>query len=409
MKVAMSGLDYNLAPVELRERLSFTKVQVGDLLDRIKGDPRVSGCVIISTCNRTEIYITCADGEPLKPAYLLCEAAGERYADFAAAFVHRNGRDAVWHLMEVAGGLQSQIWGDDQIITQVKTALELAQSRNACDPVLATLFRDAVAAGKEIKTSVRLTAVPDSVAFRAIETAKRALGDLHGLRAVVMGNGEMGRLSARLLREAGCSVVVTLRTYRHGETVVPSGCAVISYEQRLDAIDGADIVLSATTSPHYTLLAEQVAELSQRPRLVLDLAIPRDIDPRIGMELGIQCYNVDTLGGTDPQVENQEALKQAKEILERQVEQFYQWWSYKNCLPLLGELKEAITDRVLSAPELDELTQEEAVALAVRKTVDLLTSGMKGTMTPQSLRECRDKIVQRTRPRFLERKLGKEL
>ncbi len=397
MKLAMSGLDYNLAPVELRERLSFTNAQVGELLDRMKADQRVSGCVLISTCNRTEIYVTCGDSEPLKPACLLCEAAGERYADFASVFVHRNGRDAAWHLMEVAGGLQSQIWGDDQIITQVKTAMELAQSRNASDPVLATLFRDSVAAGKEIKTSVRLTAVPDSVAFRAIETAKRELGDLHGLRAVVMGNGEMGRLSARLLREAGCSVTVTLRTYRHGETVVPSGCAVVAYDQRMDAIDGADIVLSATTSPHYTLLAEQAAELSQKPRLVLDLAIPRDVDPRVGTELGIRCYNVDTLGGTDPQAENQEALEQAKAILEHRMEQFYQWWSYKNCLPLLGELKEVITDRLLSSQDLEEMTQEEAVALAVRKTVDLLTSGMKGSMTPQNLRECREKIVQRTR------------
>jgi glutamyl-tRNA reductase len=397
MKVTMSGLDYNLAPVELRERLSFTKTQVGELLDRIKGDPRVSGCVIISTCNRTEIYLTCGESESLKPARLLCEAAGERYGDFAPAFVHRSGRDAVWHLMEVSSGLQSQIWGDDQIITQVKTALELAQSRNTCDAVLATLFRDAVTAGKEVKTSVRLTAVPDSVAFRAVETAKRELGDLHGLRAVVMGNGEMGRLSARLLRDAGCSVTVTLRTYRHGETVVPFGCGVIPYDQRLDAIDGADIVLSATTSPHYTLMVNQAAQVRRLPRLVLDLAIPRDIDPRIGTELGVVCYNVDTLGGTDPRAENQEALDRAREILERQVEEFYQWWSYKNCLPLLGELKEAITDRVLSTPELEDLTQEEAVTLAVQKAVDLLTRGLKGSMTPQSLRECREKIVQRTR------------
>jgi glutamyl-tRNA reductase len=144
-------------------------------------------------------------------------------------------------------------------------------------------------------------------------------------------------------------------------------------------------------------MVNQAAQVRQLPRLVLDLAIPRDIDPRIGTELGVVCYNVDTLGGTDPRAENQEALDRAREILERQVEEFYQWWSYKNCLHLLGQLKEAITDRVLSTPELEDLTQEEAVTLAVQKAVDLLTRGLKGSMTPQSLRECREKIVQRTR------------
>lgn len=397
MKLAMSGLDHKLAPVELRERLSFTNAQAGELLDRIRADRRVSGCALISTCNRTELYITSGSAEPVKPAVLLCEAAGEDYAAFAPAFVHRTERDAARHLMEVAGGLQSQIWGDGQIITQVKNAMDLAQSRCAADPVLATLFRDAVAAGKEIKTSVRLTAVPGSVAFRAIEAAKQELGELRGLRAVVMGNGEMGRLSARLLQEAGCSVTVTLRTYRHGETVVPPGCAVIAYDRRMEAVEGADLVLSATTSPHYTVMTEQVRALKRKPRLMLDLAIPRDVDPSLGAELGICCYNVDTLGGTDPQEENRAALEEAQAIVDRQLEQFYQWWSYKNCLPLLGELKEAVASRLLSSPELEALSREEAVTLAVRRTVDLLAGGMKGTLTPQTLRECRDKIAKRTR------------
>ena len=167
MKLAMSGLDHKLAAVELRERLSFTNAQAGELLDRIRADQRVSGCVLLSTCNRTELYVTSC-GEPVKPAVLLCEAAGESYGAFASAFVHRTERDAARHLMEVAGGLRSQIWGDGQIITQVKNAIDLAQRRCAADPVLGALFRDAVAAGKEIKTSVRLTAVPDSVAFRTI-------------------------------------------------------------------------------------------------------------------------------------------------------------------------------------------------------------------------------------------------
>ena len=397
MKLVMSGLDYELAEVALRERLSFTSARAGELLEKLKRHPLVNGCTLLSTCNRTELYLTCPDDAEVEPARLLCQAAGEDYAPFARAFRHRGGREAARHLMEVACGLRSQIWGDDQIITQVKTAMDLAAEHGSSDPVLATLFRSAVAAGKQVKTQVRLTAVPDSVAFRAIERARRELGGLDGLRAVVIGNGEMGRLSARLLREAGCLVTVTLRTYRHGETLVPPGCAVIPYDRRMEAVDGADLVLSATTSPHYTLTLEQMAGVRVRPRLVLDLAIPRDVDPRLGEALSIPCYNVDALGGTDPREEDREALRRAEGILEEHLEQFYQWWSYKDCMPLLGELKEAIVVRLLATPDLTDLPVDQAVDRAVRRTVDMLAGGLKGGMTPQALAECRDKIVRRTR------------
>ena len=120
--------------------------------------------------------------------------------------------------------------------------------------------------------------MPASAAQAGVRRAERFFGTLAGKRAVVIGNGEMGRLAARALVEAGCAVTVTLRTYRHGETVVPQGCATVPYERRMERIEGADLVVSATTSPHFTLTAEQTAALSHPPRLLLDLAMPRDIE-----------------------------------------------------------------------------------------------------------------------------------
>ena len=296
MGIIMSGLDYQKAPIALREQLSFTKTQAGALTGRLAQGEGILGCVLLSTCNRTELYLSCPPEGRAAPDRLLCRAVGLDPGPFAGAFVTRRGEEAVRHLMEVAGGLQSQIWGEDQILSQVKEAIAIAREQGAADPVLETLFRTAVSAGKEIKTKVRLTGVAVSAAARAVEVLRRDLGDLQGRRALVIGNGEMGRLSAALLREAGCAVTVTLRTYRHGETVVPAGCAVTPYGERYASMEGMDILLSATTSPHYTVSARQMSMLKARPSWVVDLAMPRDVDPAAGDLPGVTLYNVDTLG-----------------------------------------------------------------------------------------------------------------
>ena len=402
MVILMSGLDYSQAPIELREQLSFTRAQVGALVGRIRAQNlRILGCALISTCNRTELYLSCAPESDLKPDEILCGAVGLEYAPFAGAFVTRRGSAAARHLMEVAGGLKSQIWGEDQIISQVKAAIGIAREQGAADPVLETLFRNAVAAGKEIKTKVRLTGVATSAAARAVDVLRRDMGKLDGQRARVIGNGEMGRLSASLLREAGCSVTVTLRTYRHGETVVPAGCGVVPYDDRFSAMEGMDLVLSATTSPHYTVTAEQMSMLKRRPSWVVDLSMPRDVDAGVGAIPGITLYNVDTLGAEQ---HRGEIPVEVLDILDDYMGRFYEWHNYRKCLPAIENLKEAITERVLTYPELEDgLEQEELVELTVSKAVDLLTGGLKEHFTPEDLERVVGKIKVHTAVRSRER------
>ena len=145
----------------------------------------------------------------------------------------------------------------------------------------------------------------------------------------MIGNGEMGRLSASLLYEAGCAVTVTLRSYHQGETVVPAGCAVTPYEERYQAMEGMDLVLSATTSPHYTVTAWELAELSHPPRVLADLAIPRDIEPQVATLPGFTLYNVDDLGVDT----SRELPPEAAAIVEKYLDRLNQWENYKNCLP----------------------------------------------------------------------------
>lgn len=200
MTIWMAGFDDQLASVSRREQLSFSASQV-EALDRALAQlPNVSGAVLLSTCNRTELYLTSCGAEPLSPGELLCQAAGQDWAQWEGVCVTLSGREAAWHLLEVAAGLRSRIWGEDQIVTQVRLAMERARKAASMDAVLSTLFQTAVAAAKDVKTHVRLTAVPPSAPSEAVKRLAQVLDGLEGRRAVVIGNGEMGRLSARLLR-----------------------------------------------------------------------------------------------------------------------------------------------------------------------------------------------------------------
>ena len=388
MNIIMSGLEHSMAPLSLREKLSFTKQQTAEMVRRVRSFPHISGCVLISTCNRTELYLSCC-GEQ-NPGELLCRAAGTEYAPYRDAFVTLSGPEAVRHLMEVAAGLRSRIFGEDQIISQVRNAVALAREAGTTDPVLETLFCCAVCAGKEVRTKVKLHAVPTSAASMAVDLLEKKLGDLKGKKALVIGNGEMGRLSASLLQQKGCAVSVTLRTYRHGQTIVPPGCGVVPYEDRFLQMDGCDILLSATTSPHYTVTAEQLGGLSALPAVMVDLAIPRDIQPEARQLDGVALYNVVDLGS---RLENRTVPPEVTAILRAQMENFYRWLNYKDCMASVDSLKEAIVSRLLTARELQEgLSEAEIIELSVNKTVDLLVTGLAERITSENLTRCESKI-----------------
>lgn len=390
--LCMSGLDFRQAPVALRERLSFTRSGVMEMNRRIRCFSGVDGVVLLSTCNRTELYLSC--GEEQNPGMLLCQAAGADFEDFSGSFISRQGENCVRHLLEVACGLQSQILGEDQILTQVKTAIALAREAETADANLETLFRTAAECGKAAKSSGRLTRLNASAAHQAVKAAQERLGCLLGRKALVIGNGEMGKLSASLLHSAGCDVTVTLRTYRHGETVIPAGCRAADYDERYHVMEGFDLVLSATTSPHYTLDLERFSGVERKPGLLVDLAIPRDIQPEIGQIEGVSLLNMDQLGQTDGADEEQ--LRRIRELIGKYLEQYRQWSDYRASIPARQEVKEAVWERVRCyiTPEMDS---SEAARIAAEKTVELLAGGFKEYLEPESWLSCAEKIRAHTR------------
>ena len=386
----MTGIDFVHAPLEKREAVSLVRGQVQELLPRIAAMEGVAGCVLLATCNRTELYLHGAEGAELDPLAVLAEAAGFDAAEYRGFSIQRTENEAVHHLMKVAAGLESQIFGDDQIVSQVKGAVALAREAKTVDGVLDTLFRRAVTAGKRVRTETRLTGVPASAAEVGAWRAKEFFGSLEGKRAVVIGNGEMGRLAASTLRAQGCAVTVTLRSYHHGETVVPAGCATWPYDTRCEVLDGADLAVSATTSPHFTLTAEQVTAMHNPPRLLLDLAMPRDIEQAVGEDGRVRLLNLDDLG--DLGDHNAEARTVAMRILEKEEQEFAAWYSYRQALPLIAAVKDEALERLHYDHAYSGLHEDgdlDGLAeLAVNKTVDLLLGGMKELVDAEHLAAC---------------------
>ena len=321
----MAGIDYNLAPIDLREQFSFTDEGLFEAYKRLRKMTDAFGAVLISTCNRTELYIS-YDGD-IAAFDILCCLAGVNGRGLPHYGAH--GSDVMRHLCRLGIGAKSQILGEDQIIAQVKDAISKARKHCAADNILEALFRESIAAAKRIKSEIRLGAREDSVVHRAMDVIIS-----HGgvKSALVIGNGETGRLMTQSLVENGVDTTMTLRTYRHGEALTPPGARTIDYAARYERLCGCDAVISATRSLHHTITIDQVQKLAARPKLWLDLAVPRDIEPGVAELPGARYYDVDSLSAGDPYHAFEEKEARAEEIIEEYVVGFEKWLDYQKVI-----------------------------------------------------------------------------
>lgn len=394
MRLFMAGLDVHSAEIAVREALAFSTEQAKAFLTALVQESGVSGAVLLATCNRTELYITAKSD--ISPAELLRAAKSETAVP---ELLLLEEMAAAQHLMEVACGLHSQILHEEQIVTQIGGALEMARSCHTTDAVLDTLFRTAVSAGKEALTQVAVSAVPLSVSYRAVQRLEQVLGDLREKRCLVIGNGNMGRLAASLLVQKGCQTMVTLRSYHRGETVVPFGTVPVSYEQRFPRMEQADIVISATRSPHYTIWKHQLEQVQHRPAMLVDLAMPRDIEASCGTLDGVTLWNLDDLqSDTAP---DQQAITALHQIAKQYTDTFRMWRNYRDSVPYMQQLKELTAQRILHSTAVDAYQSvpqlEKIVRLTVEKTVDMLMGSMKAQIEPALLQDCCTKIKDRGR------------
>lgn len=400
MSISMVGIDYNKASVDIRAQFSFTKKNAAAAMEKLKEAPGILGCIILSTCNRMEIWASTQEEWEGSLFDFLCEEKGKNPEEFRRYFVERREEEAIEHLFYLTSGLKSQILAEDQIITQVKDALSMARDVYCTDNVLEVLFRMAVTAAKRVKTEVVFSRGNSSVIHQAIQKLRETGYSLDGSNCMVIGNGEMGKVAALALAEAGAHVTVTVRQYRSGIVSIPKGCDRINYGERMEFFPSCDLIVSATASPNFTLTKEliQQAATGKKQQILIDLAVPRDIEPSVNEIEGITLYDIDSFKIDTNSLELQESMQKAAAILREQMEDFYCWYDGRSLIPRIQDIQaEAVQDlnlrilKILRKTPIEDEDRENllnAIDVAAGKVVSKMMFGLRDTLEKEEFINC---------------------
>lgn len=400
MSISMIGIDHSKASVDIRAKFSFTKKRAIEAMKKLKEEHGILGCIILSTCNRMEVWVSTQDDDEISLYDFLCkekEVEKDEYQDY---FMKRENEEAVRHLFYLTSGLKSQILAEDQIITQVKDALTLARDAYCTDNVLEVLFRMAVTAAKKVKTEVTFSRANTSVIHQAMERLKNQGFSFEGKTCMVIGNGEMGKVTALALKEAGADVTVTVRQYRSGVVNIPQGCKRINYGERMELLPDCDLVVSATASPNYTLTKENFEEikLDVASVVLIDLAVPRDIDPEVGKLQNVSLYDIDSFRIDAASPKLQASMQKAGEILDDQMKEFYDWFNGRDIFPRIEEIKaDAVEDlnlritKILKKTPMEQKDRESllrAIDTAAGKVVNKMIFGLRDSLEQEAFLDC---------------------
>ncbi|WP_345891665.1 glutamyl-tRNA reductase [Ruminococcus sp. OA3] len=399
MSICMVGIDHNKASVDVRALFSFTKKNAAAAMEELKSRDGILGCIILSTCNRMEIWASVEEEWEGSLVEELCIIKEVDPTQFGQYFVMRERNEAVNHLFHLTCGLKSQILGEDQIITQVKDALSLARENYMTDSVLEVLFRMAVTAAKKVKTDVTFSRANFTAMDRAVSMLKEQGYEIQGKTCMVIGNGEMGKLAAQTMQKAGAVVTVTVRQYRSGMVTIPKGCARINYGERMDLLPKCHVVVSATASPNFTLTRELLEEADLTHDIIfIDLAVPRDIEPAIGEMEHVTLYDIDDFQVTAVGDYLKDSFDQAEAILQEQQKEFYDWYDGRDLIPRIQEIQEdAVTDlelrihKILGKLPLDDREREslrQSIELAAGKVVGKMIFGLRDSLEKETFLAC---------------------
>lgn len=403
MGIRMLGIDHNKASIKEREVFSFTKKMATNSLLNLKTIEGINGCIILSTCNRMEVWISCNDEFETSIYEILCSIKKAEYNQYRHCFVERSGNEAIEHLFYTTCGLRSKIIGEDQILTQVKEALGLSRENYCTDNVLETLFRIAVSAAKQVKAQIQLSRVNSSVIHRVIYELKSCNYVFQDKRCLVIGNGKMGKLAATKLKEEGSEVTVTVRQYRSGIVEIPEGCNRVHYGERLKHIEEYDVVISATASPNMTILHEHLSELVFDHAIVfIDLAVPRDIDPKISALKNVELYDIDDFNVEVISDKMKIQLEEIDVILKKRVEEFMTWYECRDMIPLIQALSENAAvdvglriDKTIRKVEIDHTDKElltASVHSAANKVVSKIIFELRDKVKSETFLECMEAL-----------------
>jgi glutamyl-tRNA reductase len=363
------GASHKTAPLAVRERLALLDGQVEPFLSELIAHPGITEAVAVSTCNRTELYVVGEAPEPAVAAMLAARAGG----DLSDALYTARNCDAARHLYRVVSGLDSMVVGEAEIQGQVKRAYERALAAHTTGPMTNKLFRAALATGKRVRTETTISTGNASVASVAVESARAAVGELASRHVVLVGAGETSEQVARAFHARGVTTMFVANRRRDRAIALAQqfGGASGSIDALPDELVRADVVVSSTASPHAIIGAEELATVmelrSGRPLLLVDLAVPRDIEPACGALDGVTLLNMDALQAQvrgNLSVRQAEAVR-AEAIVEDEIQSFAGWLGRLEVLPTLTALRslgDSVVDGLLAenAGRWESLSERDA-------------------------------------------------
>lgn len=345
MRVGVVGVNHKVAPISIREKVSFTEAKKIEATDYIL-DQGILEVVILSTCNRSEIYFTSKAKDIKKAVVTLKNFYNEFFSieNIEEYLFEKTGKEALEHLYRVSAGLDSIVLGEDQILGQVKDAHMFSMEFGASKKVLNKLFREAVTTSKEIKQTTKISETPLSVSYIGVKYLKQEMGSLEGKKALIVGLGKMGKLALRHLLEEGVEEVYMCNR-NHAKVYDLSKefpeISPVEYKDRYDYLEKSDILITATASTHTVIRRDEIKKLKEKIYM-MDLALPRDIEAEVGEMPEVCLYDIDDL--TKISMENeqkrQELSKVAMEMIEEKIEEFVKWSSKTRVDPVIKSLNE---------------------------------------------------------------------
>jgi glutamyl-tRNA reductase len=356
-ELLLLGTSHKTAPLALRERIALPDGRAERFLLELAEHPEIREAVVLSTCNRTELYVVVSDPVEAETTVLgmLARQAGLRPTELIDGIYSHRNCDAARHLYRVTSGLESMIVGEAEVQGQVKRAYEAALAARTTGPLTNKLFRAALATGKRVRTDTAIGAGGASVASVAVEAARGALGGLASRHVLIIGAGETAELTARALSEQGVSTMFVANRRRERALALAQrfGGSTISFDELPRELERADIVVASTSSPHAIVGADELALVTAaragRPLLLLDLAVPRDIDPDCAALPGVTLVDIDGLQAQVARTHSERRIeaRRAEGIVEEEIQGFAGWLGTLEVLPTIAALREQ-ADRLVA-------------------------------------------------------------
>jgi glutamyl-tRNA reductase len=384
VNLLLVGISHRTAPIELRERVDFqTRTVAAEALAALAARGSAREAVIVSTCNRAELYVACDEAATTRADLVrfLADFNGVAPADLTPHLYDVTDLDMARHLFRVAAGLDSLVVGEPQILGQVKDAHTVATDAQTSGPVLNRLFHASFAVGKRVRTETGLGSGAVSVSFAAVSLARKIFGDITGRSVAVIGAGEMGKLTAMHLKSQGVQHVTILsRTMAHAARTAEAigGASAAPWDDMDTVLAASDIVVTATGAASPILTKARIEQVMRprrnRPLFVIDIAMPRDVEPAAGEIEQVFLYNIDDLQATvrENLARRSSEVARAEAIVAEEVEKFGAWFRSRGAIPTVVALRQKF--EAIRRAELDRLDFKlSALPPEARARVDEIT------------------------------------